>query len=132
MMTKKQSMMPWLPNFQTYNAAFKLSMVMTEMFMHSAAVIFHRTPIMMDVMTGKMSIADPKFSTLWQEKLAAGLQSYNAAFNSMARQSFSLSDAPFEKKLKSGMQTMDAAVRPFHNKAKSNAVRLTKKAFLGK
>lgn len=105
---------------------------MTNMFMHSAAVIFYRSPVMMDVMTGKLSITDPKFSELWQEKLAAGWKSYNAVFNSMARQTFSLNDASFEKKLNGGMKIMNAATKPYHNKAKANAVRLTKKAFLGK
>ena len=127
-----QSMMPWMPNFQTYNAAFKLGSMMTEMFMHSAAVIFQRSPIIMDVMAGKLSITDPKFSALWQEKMGAGLQSYNAFFRSMARQSLSLNTASLDKQMTQGMQTMNAAARPYHNKAKANAVRLTKNALMGK
>jgi len=133
-MTKKQlqPFVPWMPNFKTYSSAVKLGMVMTEMFVHSATVIFHRSPIMMDVAMGKLSITDPKFSALWQEKLGAGLASYNAAFRSMAGQSVSLDSASFEKNLTRGIQTMNAATRPYHTKAKVNAAHLAKKALLGK
>jgi hypothetical protein len=116
-MTKQytHSMTPWMPNFQTYNAAFKLGAMMTEMFMHSAAVIFSRSPIIMDVMAGKLSITDPKFSALWQEKMGAGLQSYNAFFRSMARQSLSLNTASLDKQMTQGMQTMnDYIAKPFN------------------
>jgi len=101
----------------------KLGMKTNEMLVSSAFVISRRTHMIDRAMSGNLSWFDPEFSLLWQEKMAAGVESFNSLSRSISKQSL----VPNADSFGEGLKMLSSSMSPCHKKAKANAKRLRKK-----
>ena len=120
----KKSVFQAFNPFQFYSEMFTLGLKMQEMLVSSLIVIAHRNSMMNQVLLGNGSWIDPEFTLMWQEKMLANVESYNALHTSNSASSFSLHPNSFSQNIK----RLSDSITPYHKKAKANAKRLSKKA----
>ena len=109
-----------------YMEMCKLAMQTTKMMMSSSEVIAYRLTMMNKVFLGSVAWTDPEFTKLWQEKVAASMESYTSMTKSMMQQSFSPSRS-MDDNMTNSIKAIAAYTRPYSSKANANAVRLRKK-----
>ena len=113
--------------FAIYNEWLKLSMKTAQMMMSSGEVIMYRTDMMSQAMQGKLLWTNPEFSKLWQEKIAAAMESSQMMANNFWKQSLSNSKTTPEQQLTQGLKAISDSVTPYEKKATANAKRLRSK-----
>lgn len=113
----------------------KAAMRANQMLLSSGEVIFYRSKMISEAMAGRVSWTEPEFSRMWQEKIAACVESCNAynknLFNPGFHPGIDLAEN-VNGLLKMQVKAVNACIKPYHKKAGANARRLRGKSAVKK